>query len=139
MTYVIILCSPLKPGDRQLCAIVTSGAEQLVQVLPSTNQKDAHVHHVGLGEPGLEQVAGGLEEVIGIVPIEKGLRVEAKERRCAADRIGIGQGAGGVGRPILAVGAATEHCPATRIVWPRVLAEVQRRAQDELLVASAQT
>src|SRR6516165_11023951 len=69
------------------------------------DQNDANVHYIRLGQARLEQVAGRLEEMIGIVPFQ---RVVGLKGATPVPRLRIRNRAGRVGRPVFAVGAAAE-------------------------------
>src|SRR5512143_3816569 len=84
--------SPKRPGS--------SGAQK----------EDAKVHDVRPGRAGHDQVAGLLEEAVGIVVLEVLERNEA-EGPGRLDRPGIGPSAGRVGRAVDAVGPEAEDEP----------------------------
>src|SRR5438132_5421855 len=93
----------VRPKDK---VTIPSGAAEKKCMPRLTDDNHAHVHDVGLRQPGEQEAAGKLEEVIGIVPLEKG---SGREAGGAGPSVGVGDGARGVGGAVLAVGAAAEN------------------------------
>src|SRR5262249_47625606 len=86
---------------------------------PSPDQDNAHVHDVGLGQPRLEQVAGRLEERVGVVAGQEGGRVEPLFLGAAEGPL-VGDRPGAVGGSVLAVGAAAEHHQVAEPLAPQL-------------------
>src|SRR5262249_47357989 len=91
------------------------------------------IHDVGSGEAGAEQVAGCLKKVIGIVATQKRLPVPPQRCRPLESPF-VRNRSGGIGGPVLAVGAPAED----NDVAQTGRAEVERRRQHPFLVASAE-
>src|SRR5262245_12180911 len=94
----------------------------------SSDEHDPYVHHVGVGGAGFDQVAEGIEVAIGIVVVEKFLRVGI-----AYKGIAIGDGTGGIGGTVRAVGSGAAD---DDVVEAR---DAKRPSQRELLIAAAES
>ena len=72
------------------------------------NQNNSHIHDIGFGKSGSEEIAGGLKKVIGVMAKEKIIKRQSELIRLK-EGFHIGYSAGGVGGTIFAIGAAAEN------------------------------
>src|SRR5471032_3061036 len=95
--------------------------------LRGTYQHDADIHHVGIGGARDHQIAERFEVAVGIVFVQVTAGV-----RIAAEGLPIGDGAGGIGGAVAAIGAGAED----HYVFEA--GDVDGGGQDEFLIPSAQ-
>ncbi len=97
------------------------------------HQDDTNIHNVGPGQTGPNQAANFLKEMVGIVGIQVLFGVQRVSFSCSPN-LGIDASTGRVGRPVFAVGAATENGRSRNTVeW-----KFQSERECHFLITTAQ-